>query len=46
MVDKNYYHQLPSMDLLPSMVNQWENGGFLKMKGTPSHHPFLDGIFP
>ena len=33
-------------DLLIYRNEMEENGGFLSHRGTPSHHPFLDGIFP
>ena len=29
-----------------SQAHIWRCGGFLSHRATPSHHPFIDGIFP
>ena len=37
--DRNWQH--------PNLKNEWEKyGAFLSHRGTPSHHPFIDGMFP
>ena len=39
---KTYVHATMQGDTISS----FSYGGFLSHRGTPSHHPFLDGIFP